>query len=160
MKKPNNEFPDNTQPPALRPLTSSPGPWRFTLNTTTKSLSLESKGQGSLTVFDCKRWGMGSARLRFRSAENLMVNAEDFGAVIEGREHHKTWALQVDHPDARLIEAAPLLRKLMEQMVTLLKEAANNGEELPQESIDAYIDRFDQWHLSADILLQSIDENQ
>lgn len=89
----------------------TPGPWRFELNRKSRRVQLcGGKPTYDLTVMDFVRWGMDSAAPRFRTDRanlNIMKRAEEFGAVVLGREHHADWFQSIDHPDARLIEAAP-----------------------------------------------------
>lgn len=92
----------------------TPGPWRWELNLKGKHVSLNGgKPRFDLTVLDCERWGMGSARLRLleRSGSGMMLMApcEQFAAQVPGREHHADWFQTLNHPDANLIAAAPEL---------------------------------------------------
>jgi hypothetical protein len=77
-----------------------------------------------LTVLDFVRWGMSAAAPRFRTADGLALNimrrADEFAVVVPGREHHAEWFKGVDHPDARLIAAAPELLAELEAALPFL----------------------------------------
>lgn len=84
----------------------TPGPWTWRVNQTAKYVNLHYTGYG-LVVMDFVRYGMNSAQPRFRSADCLMQNATDLSSPEKGREHHEGWHRIINHPDARLIAAAP-----------------------------------------------------
>jgi hypothetical protein len=93
------------------------GKWRWELNLKSKRVSLcGGKKPFDLIVMDFERWGMGSAIPRFRTGteeQNIMKKAFEFAAIVPGREHHKDWFQAIDHPDARLIAAAPEAYELL-----------------------------------------------
>jgi hypothetical protein len=65
-----------------------------------------------LTVMDFTRWGMSGAQARFITPNEvpgmmLLREAHAFAKVVPGREQHANWFQGIDHPDARLIAAAP-----------------------------------------------------
>jgi hypothetical protein len=67
--------------------------------------------------------------MRFRDPAldgmNLMHPIEHWLATVPGREHHKTWFQTINHPDARLIAAAPeLLNALRMAEAALASEFA------------------------------------
>jgi hypothetical protein len=75
-----------------------------------------------LIVIDFVRWGMSNAAPRFNterpgSGLNIMERADRFGLIVPGREHHAEWFKAIDHPDARLIEAAPDYAAGVEKML-------------------------------------------
>lgn len=78
------------------------------------------KPKYDLTVMDFERWGMGGAipRLRDPSDHGLLTRCLKWAKVVLGREHHAHWFKELDHPDARLIAAAPAM-DLALQMLTL-----------------------------------------
>lgn len=96
----------------------TPGPWRWEVNLTHKSVKLcggpSEKGFGKydLTVLDFSRWGLNSAAPVFWDW-NLdwfvgeTNRADKLAKPVPGREHHAGWFADIDHPDARLIAAAP-----------------------------------------------------
>lgn len=91
----------------------TPGPWRWELSEKSREARLCGAAGYDLTVVDFVRWGMGGAAPRFRTADgmalNIMHRADEFAVVVPGREHHAEWFKGVEHPDARLIAAAPEL---------------------------------------------------
>lgn len=48
-----------------------------------------------------------------------MKNAYDFANPVAGREHHAKWFQDIDHPDARLIAAAPDLLAACEAVLEI-----------------------------------------
>jgi hypothetical protein len=96
------------------------GPWRWELSEKNKEIRLCGAAGYDLTVLDFVRWGMSAAAPRLRTADgmalNIMRRADEFAAVVPGREHHAEWFKAVDHPDARLIAAAPDLLAALEAL--------------------------------------------
>ena len=95
----------------------TPGKWRWELNLKSKRVSLcGGKNPFDLIVMDFERWGLGSAIPRFRTGNddmNIMKKAVEFASVVPDREHHSDWFQNIDHPDARLIAAAPEMYELL-----------------------------------------------
>jgi len=102
----------------------TPGPWRWEINRTSKSIHLVGgRPRFDKTVMDFERWGMGRAAPRFNAEItgdefNVMqrvCDRPDWIAPFPGRDHHADWCAAVTHPDAMLIAAAPdLLAMLVE----------------------------------------------
>jgi hypothetical protein len=46
-----------------------------------------------------------------------MVRADELAVNIPGEDHHADWNQDIDHPDARLIAAAPDLLAVLEAIV-------------------------------------------
>jgi len=100
-------------------MSHTPGPWRWEINV--KGYQLQLCGgtpRFDKTVLNFIRWGMGSATARFRTEINLMSPANDFAEVVQGREHHAEWFQTINHPDARLIAAAPELLEALKGEAT------------------------------------------
>lgn len=96
----------------------TPGPWRWELNRTSKSVHLcggpPKKGFGryDLNVLTFKRYGIQGAAPVFWNwdLERFVGDphrADELALDVKGREHHSHWFADIDHPDARLIAAAP-----------------------------------------------------
>lgn len=70
-----------------------------------------------LTVMDFDRWGMHGAAPRLRQVThhgmNIMDRCEIYAKSVPGREHHKQWFQDIDHPDMRLMAAAPMLLRAL-----------------------------------------------
>ena len=100
----------------------TPGPWRWELNTKSKSLSLVGgKPTFDLTIIEPTRWGMGSATLLMRDTAHDGMNImhklherNDWVQPFPFRSHHLDWCAAVKHPDMQLIEAAPKLHEALE----------------------------------------------
>lgn len=77
-------------------------PWKWFVNRKNKTIYLATVDRGRQFVIDTVRWGMRDATFRFQG-DGIMVRAEDLGEPNHNGESG------IDHPDAQLIEAAPLL---------------------------------------------------
>ncbi len=98
----------------------TPGPWRWEVNESSKVIHLVGGcPRFDLTIIDFQRWGMNGATMLLRDPAldgmNLMERCTRWAVKVTGREHHASWFKGIDHPDARLIEAAPALLALAHQ---------------------------------------------
>lgn len=93
----------------------TPGPWRWEINRKHKSVELCGgfpAGTFDKTVMSFERYGMKGAAPVFHNwtedgwggAPN---RADELAVEKAGREHHADWFALIDHPNARLIAAAP-----------------------------------------------------
>lgn len=96
----------------------TPGPWRWEVNLRSRQIKLcGGKPMFDLTVMDFVRWGMSGSQPRFLSVARpelmILEKAETFAVPAEGREHHSDWFQVLNHPDAKLITAAPDMYDLL-----------------------------------------------
>lgn len=109
--------------------THTPGPWRWELNSSSKSVRLcGGVPKYDLTVMDFVRYGMSGAAPRFRDTNidgfNVMHRIDNWSKTVPGREHHASWFQCINHADANLISAAPDLLEACEEFVRKVE----NGE--------------------------------
>jgi hypothetical protein len=106
-------------------ITHTPGPWRWELNRTTKSLHLVGGiPKFDLTILEPTRWGMNHATLMLRDTAEDGLNVmhklherPDWIAPHTNRKHHADWCANVIHPDMVLIAAAPDLLAALQAAV-------------------------------------------
>ena len=111
----------------------TPGPWRWEVNMKSKRIQLcGGKPQYDLTVMDFARWGMNGARPRVLDfSDNMLLReAEDYRAVVPGREHHASWFQGINHPDMNMISAAP-------DMYDAIKAALADDPDWRRQCVDA-----------------------
>ena len=104
----------------------TPGPWRWEFNKTNKSVCLVGgKPRFDKTVMQFGRWGMGHAVPLFNSQitgneYNVMerlCDQLDWTKPFPGFEHHATWRMNVTHPDAVLMAAAPEMLAVLQDLL-------------------------------------------
>ena len=117
------------------------GPWRWEINAKSKSLHLVGgKPQFDLTVLDFARWGTHGATMRLRDTAHDGMNImhrlnerQDWINPFPGREHHASWCAAVVHPDARLIEAAPIMLAALRRAALALAFAAKTSRTMQDD---------------------------
>lgn len=127
----------------------TPGPWRWEVNRAHKSIKLcggppnGGFGRYDLTVLDFKRYGMtGAAPVFWDWDYNRLVGephrADALAAEVPGREHHAGWFADIDHPDARLIAAAPDLFDAAPGAADILEHYAEYVRGLPSADFERH----------------------
>lgn len=83
---------------------ATPGEWKWDVNLKCRDVDLAGR---TGTVLNFIRWGCQQAGVRF-NVSGIMVRCDDerLAKVIPGREHHKSWARVIEHPDADFIAHA------------------------------------------------------
>ena len=119
----------------------TPGPWRWEVNRKHKTVNLcggppkHGFGRYNLTVLSFRRYGMNGAAPVFWNWNmerwvSKPQRADELASEVEGREHHADWFAEVNHPDARLIAAAPeLLEALIQSRAVLVTVLAEETRE-------------------------------
>jgi hypothetical protein len=105
----------------------TPGPWRWEFNGKHRQLTLVGgRPRFDLTIMEFCRWGMWGAGVSMRDTVpeadgfNLMYKVHerpDWIKSFKGRDHHKDWCAAVDHPDMRLMQAAPDMLEALEALI-------------------------------------------
>jgi len=106
----------------------TPGPWVWRGNAHAQDVYLSTRHGGRRIVMGFKRWGTANAQPTFRG-QNSLEDAKDLlkfevgdpsvTGVAEARENNSVYRLHIadiDHPDARLIEAAPEMWDLIVEL--------------------------------------------
>lgn len=102
-----------------------PGPWRWFGDTRNRNIYLATQRRGRIFVMSFERWGMRGATPTFQ-VNGCMEPASELArfevgdrSILGHEEAKKSPSVyrmdiaSIDHPDARLIEAAPELRTLL-----------------------------------------------
>lgn len=107
----------------------TPGPWRWEFNEKHRQLTLVGgRPLYDLTIMEFCRWGMWGAGVSMRDTApeaegfNLMYKVHeraDWIAPFPGRAHHKDWCAAVNHPDMKLMQAAPDLLGALDGMLQI-----------------------------------------
>lgn len=105
------------------------GPWGWRVNIKAKAVRLESP---KWCVMSFDRWGMSQATPLFLT-DGFMKKAVELAEVIPGREHHASWELQLNHPDATFITEA---RTAMPELIAEVESLRQQRDELLDELKD------------------------
>lgn len=110
----------------------TPGPWVWRGNAHAQDVYLSTRHGGRRIVMGFKRWGTANAQPTFRG-QNSLEDAKDLlkfevgeasvTGVSEAKQNTTVYRLHIsdiDHPDARLIAAAPDLLEACQTLATLL----------------------------------------
>ena len=124
----------------------TPGPWVWRGNAHAQDVYLSTRHGGRRIVMGFKRWGTAGAQPTFRG-QNSLEDAKDLlkfevgdpsvTGVAEARENNSVYRLHIadiDHPDARLIEAAPEMWDLI--VVGVFLAFTTGDEELTAEEVE------------------------
>lgn len=100
----------------------TPGPWRWEVNEKHKTMQLVGGVQKyDLTIMGFERWGMHGAVATMRDpyvdGMNIMHRCTNWARSVPGRAHHADWFKTIEHPDARLMAAAPDLLEALEGLL-------------------------------------------
>lgn len=112
----------------------TPGQWRWEINLKHKTVNLcgGERPKFDLTIMGFRRWGMAGAAPAFINPRKIMQRADEFTAIVPGREHHADWFQAIDHPDANLIAAAPDLLAALDE---LIPHNIGLGDHLPSGTV-------------------------
>lgn len=117
----------------------TPGPWRWEINLKSKKIQLcGGVPRHDLTVMDFARWGIQGAAPRLREdvdRMNIMHRCDRWAKVVPGREHHADWFQTVDHPDMRLIAAAPDLLAACEALLAASEGRMSRSLDMISEAV-------------------------
>ena len=116
------------------------GDWTWIVNPSSNRIELSGRG---IVVLCPVRWGMRGADFTLVTmtdrGAHLLRPAHELAVEIPGREHHKDWAMTLDHPDATFIAAARTalpealgevdrLRKLADRVALRVQTAAGETD--------------------------------
>ena len=112
----------------------TPGPWRWEINETSKTVHLVGgKPMFDLTIIQPARWGIGSSTLMVRDTANYGMNLlhkiherRDWINPFFGRDHNASWCSGVKHPDMQLIESAPDLLEALKSVLDMVSSGKTN----------------------------------
>lgn len=124
----------------MRDNTFTPGPWRWEINRKHKTINLTGglpAGTFDKTVLGFERYGMSGAAPVFHNwTENgwggAPKKAHELAVEKKGREHHSDWFALIDHPNARLIAAAPDMYDALWEAVELSDRTVTEAGRTPE----------------------------
>lgn len=69
--------------------------------------------------------------------DGFETRADELSVVVPGREHHSDWFRDIDHPDARLIAAAPdMLEAIEETLQSVVMNRLHDTIEISRDAIE------------------------
>ena len=102
---------------------ASPGPWRWGGDTYVRGTELVRTGTyGTETVMGARRLGMQAAQVAFTADMRIVRSVTDGLVVLEAP--YRNDIADINHPDARLIAAAPAV---IAELLAALDEAFDAG---------------------------------
>lgn len=107
----------------------TPGPWRWFADSTGR-VRLETPDRGRLVVMDFGRLGMHAAQPRFAVMEDAHPRGRR-GGILENAANLIDGNGEINHPDARLIAAAP---DLLAALLASEREYENLDEDAPVDA--------------------------
>ena len=121
----------------MKELKHTKGPWRWEYSAHSKTLHL----CGGIPTYDLfvmsfVREGMQGATIMLREdvdKMNIMEKASKWAIPVKGREHHKSWFQDINHPDAKLISSAPELLEALMNIVGWDEKYPNGKQMNPRE---------------------------
>lgn len=129
--------------------THTPGPWHWQVNEKTKSVML--MNARTTYVMGLKRWGTQGAQPILPIA-GIMHDASTMLVSYPGREHHRDWFADINHPNARLIASSPVLLEMLEALVDTAERVHTNFSRQADSGIEELGDKINE----AKLLLQQV----
>lgn len=129
----------------------TPGPWRWFGNTNSKQIYLATPDRGRQYVMCFERWGMNSASPAFQCDDHLMHRADELvtyevfpdAKSPDDPRLYRHDIVDINHPDARLIAAAPDMYEMLKTISLRYKAAANPSEWRKSDPIDDLLKRIE-----------------
>lgn len=137
------------------------GPWRWFANRKSGQVHLATEGRGRVFVMSFFRKGLNGAQPAFQQhKEGCLGECRGCGELVPVfnagyREDHNGEIEIADHPDARLIAAAPMLYEALKSLV-------DTREDFQQKALDAHpgndywSERFMEKYAKAEALLADL----
>lgn len=101
----------------------TPGPWFWHVDPQTKMVRLISRASMMPLVMGFERWGFNGACPEFRDAERDLMRGVQYWLTDD----KVGGFFDIDHPDARLMKAAPDMYEALEAMLNKFDDAMDCG---------------------------------